>query len=128
MIHHVAIWVSDLEKMKDFYAGYFRGLPNTLYRNPGNGFKSYFLSFGDGSRLELMEMPALGESRNRTDRQFLGFAHLAFSVGDKESVDHLTKRLVDDGYILASGPRMTGDGFYESCVFDPELNRVEITV
>ena len=128
MIHHVAMWVHDLEKMKDFYARYFGGVSNSLYHNPKKEFKSYFLSFGDGSKLELMQMPTVNESHNEINKQFIGFAHIALSVGSKEKVDNLTKNIIEDGYTLASEPRVTGDGFYESCVFDPELNRVEITI
>ena len=58
----------------------------------------------------------------------LGFAHISFSVGDKESVDSLTARLRRDDYAIVDGPRVTGDGFYESAVEDPEGNIVEITV
>ena len=128
MINHVAIWTSDLENIKDFYVKYFNGVANAIYSNPKTGFRSYFITFNDGSRLELMESASVNEIKNNADKQDLGLAHIAFSVGDKESVDQLTDRLIQDGYILASAPRMTGDGYYESCVFDPELNRIEITL
>jgi len=55
-------------------------------------------------------------------------AHLAISVGSKEKVDELTEKLRADGYTVAGNPRLTGDGYYESVVFDPEGNRIEITV
>ena len=54
--------------------------------------------------------------------------HLAFSVGRREKVDQLTERLKSDGYKVLSGPRVTGDGYYESCVAGPEENQIEITV
>ena len=128
MIHHVAIWVFDLERMRDFYVRYFGGVQNSLYHNPQTQFQSYFLSFGNGAELELMQIPTVDETRNNVDKQFTGYAHIAFSAGSKENVDKITKLIVEDGYILAGEPRTTGDGFYESCIFDPELNRVEITV
>lgn len=128
MINHIAVWVSDLEKMKGFYVKYFSGTPNTVYHNQNTGFRSYFLTFANGSRLELMEMPKVHEIKNSTKRQYLGLAHIAFSVGSREAVDSLTERLVNDGFELASAPRTTGDGYYESCIFDPELNRIEITI
>ena len=56
-----------------------------------------------------------------------GFAHLAFSVGSRNEVDALTERLRADGCAVVSGPRVTGDGYYESCVLDAEGNRIEIT-
>ncbi|MCL2034164.1 MAG: VOC family protein [Oscillospiraceae bacterium] len=128
MIHHVAVWVSDLEKMKDFYVKYFNGTSNTLYHNPKKEFWSYFVTFQNGSKLELMKASTVSEGRSDTEKQFTGYTHIAFSTGSAEDVDKLTSRLTGDGYRLANGPRTTGDGFYESCVFDPEGNRVEITV
>ena len=124
MIHHVAIWVSDLENMKDFYVKYFDGISNTLYHNQKTNFKSYFISFENGAKLELMQMPDINETKNSLEKQFIGLAHISFSVGSAEKVDVLTEQLLSDGYTLASAPRMTGDGFYESCILDPESNRV----
>lgn len=54
--------------------------------------------------------------------------HIAFSVGSKEKVDALTDRLKADGYDVISGPRTTGDGYYESCIIGIEGNQVEITI
>ena len=128
MIHHIAVWVADLEKMKNFYVKYFHCTSNDGYTNPKTSFTSYFLTFGDGIKLELMEMPSVAETKNRIDKQFLGLAHIAVSVGSKAHVDQLTDQLVQDGFALASAPRTTGDGYYESCIFDPEFNRIEITI
>ena len=57
-----------------------------------------------------------------------GSIHIAFSVGSKEKVDELTSKLKADGYEVLSGPRTTGDGYYESCIVDLENNQIEITV
>lgn len=54
--------------------------------------------------------------------------HIAFRVGSKEKVDALTKLLKQDGYDVISGPRTTGDGYYESCIIAIEQNQIEITV
>lgn len=54
--------------------------------------------------------------------------HIAFSVGSKEKVDALTERLKIDGFNVVSGPRTTGDGYYESCILGIENNQIEITV
>ena len=40
----------------------------------------------------------------------------------------LTARLKADGLEVLSGPRTTGDGYYESCVLAVEGNQIEITV
>ena len=126
-IEHVAIWCQDLERMRTFYQHYLGAGANNKYTNP-RGFSSYFLRFPASScRLELMQSPEVQESRNYAERQFIGLAHLAFSLGSRAAVDELTQRLQADGYELLSGPRVTGDGYYESCLLDPELNRLELT-
>ena len=126
-IEHVAIWCQDLERMRTFYQHYLGADANNKYTNP-RGFSSYFLRFPASScRLELMQWPEVHESRNDAERQFIGLAHLAFSLGSRAAVDELTQRLQADGYELLSGPRVTGDGYYESCLLDPELNRLELT-
>ena len=96
------------------------------YHNPKTGFRSYFLTFGDGARLELMCRPGMEDAEKTLGRT--GYAHIAFSVGSKEAVDALTRRLKADGYPVLSGPRTTGDGYYESCILGFEGNIIEITV
>lgn len=120
------MYVIDLEGMKDFFVRYFNAVPGGLYHNRRTDFKSYFLSFGDGARLEIMMRPELAEAG--ANHQRLGYVHLAISVGSKERVDALTERLANDGYEVISGPRTTGDGYYESCIAGPEGNIIEITV
>ncbi|HZG85846.1 VOC family protein [Paenibacillus sp.] len=127
-IDHVAVWVSDLEGMKRFYETFFEGTANEKYENPRNRFSSYFLSFASGARLELMTMPTVSEPHRHTaETQGLGYVHMAFSTGSRAKVDELTNRLREAGYAVLSEPRVTGDGYYESVVLDPESNRVEIT-
>jgi lactoylglutathione lyase len=125
-IEDIAMYVCDLEEAKDFFMKYFGAVSNKRYHNPKTGFQSYFLSFEDGSRLEIMSKPELTDSGDLLNR--FGYAHMAFSVGSKEQVDALTMRLKDDGYAVFSGPRTTGDGYYESCILGFEGNLIEITV
>lgn len=125
-IEHVAMYVNDLESAKDFFIKYFGGKSNDEYHNKNTGFRSYFITFSDGSRLEIMNKPGLGDQDNK-DR-CVGYAHIAFSVGSKEKVDELTDRLKKDGHKVLSGPRITGDGYYESCILDTFGNQIEITV
>ena len=125
-IEHVAMYVNDLEAAKDFFVKYLGGSANELYHNKNTGFRSYFISFEDGARLEIMNKPQtedMGKGINRT-----GYIHLAFSVGSKEKVDELTEILKNDGYEVLSGPRTTGDGYYESCILGIEGNQIEITL
>ncbi len=125
-IDHIAMYVSDLEGAKDFFVKYFKAESGELYHNKATGFKSYFLSFKDTTRLEIMTRPEL----DRSERQPFssGLVHLAFSTGSQENVDGLTRRLKEDGFEVISGPRTTGDGYYESCVSGFEGNLIEITV
>ena len=125
-IEHVAMYVNDLEAVRDFFVKYFDAVSNEGYHNVRTGFRSYFLSFYDGARLEIMNRPDMSDDDKALART--GYIHLAFSVGSQENVDALTKRLKADGYEVVSGPRTTGDGYYESCVLGPEGNQIEITV
>ncbi len=127
-IEHIAVWVKDLEAMKAFYVKYFNGNPNSRYTNSKKGFSSYFISFENGARLELMHMPSVPDTKNDCYNQFSGIIHIAFSAGSEENVNIITKSLADDGFQILDGPRKTGDGYYESVVLDPENNRIEITV
>lgn len=126
-IEHLAIWVADLELMRNFYECYFGLASGEKYYNTTKDFTSYFLSFNDGARLELMHRPTI-QDNNRRPQEYMGITHFAISVGSKEKVDALTERLRIDGYIIVGAPRTTGDGYYESVILDPEENRIEITI
>lgn len=126
-IEHVAIWTCDLERLRTFYETYFGARAGPKYTNPARRFESYFLHFASGARLELMTMPSIPTTRNDREMQFTGLVHLAFAVGTGAAADALTDRLRRDGYHVVDGPRRTGDGYYESVVFDPDGNRIEIT-
>lgn len=125
-IEHIAMYVKDLEKTKTFFEIYLNARANAGYHNPKTDFRSYFLSFDDGARLEIMNKPQMQDSLKALTQT--GYIHIAFSVGSKEKVDELTAKLKEDGYEIISGPRITGDGYYESCVVGIEGNQIEITV
>lgn len=125
-IEHVAMYVNDLEGAKEFFEKYFHAVPNELYHNKKTGFRSYFLSFDDGARLEIMNKEVMDDLEKPLNRT--GYAHLTFALGSKEAVDELTKTFKEDGYEVISGPRTTGDGYYESCILGFENNQIEITV
>jgi lactoylglutathione lyase len=120
------MYVNDLEAARDFFVTYLNGVSNGGYHNKSTGFKSYFISFDEGARLEIMNKPMLVDTDKSLNRT--GYAHVAFSVGSKESVDTLTERIKSAGYEVASGPRTTGDGYYESSIVAIEGNQIEITV
>ena len=58
-IEHVAMYVNNLEQAKDFFVGYLDGKANEGYHNQTTDFRSYFISFGDGARLEIMNKPGI---------------------------------------------------------------------
>ncbi|WP_106917346.1 VOC family protein [Chryseobacterium aurantiacum] len=125
-IEHIAIWVKDLEVSREFYQKYFGAISNEKYHNPVKNFESYFLSFDNSCRIEIMTKPDLRKSENSYQFQQLGIIHLAFSAGSKEKVNEITETLRKDGYTVAGEPRTTGDGYYESVILDPENNIIEI--
>lgn len=125
-IEHIAVYVTDLEAARDFFIKYFGAKPNNRYHNLKTDFQSYFLSFDEGMRLEIMSKPKMIDSAKDIDRT--GYAHIAFSLGSIEKVDELTEKLRSDGYKVVSGPRITGDGYYESCIVGLEGNQIELTV
>ena len=125
-IEHIAMYVNDLEKAKDFFVEYFGGRANSEYHNKTTDFRSYFISFDEGARLEIMKKPDVADCEKIRART--GYIHIAFSVGSKEAVDALTERLKQARFEVVSGPRTTGDGYYESCIVAIEDNQIEITV
>ena len=128
ILEHVAIWTDNLEDLKAYYEKYFNAIANNKYRNPSTNFESYFLSFESGARLELMKRPDIPDNLNDTiSKQHAGIIHLAFGVSTTEEVDAKAKQLQNDGFKILSGPRRTGDGYYEFETLDPDNNRLEVT-
>ena len=126
-IDHVAIWTENLEELKDFYSRFFNGIPGEKYINKQNNFQSYFISFNSGSRLELMTMPNIPNNLNNSTKQSKGIIHLAFGLDSVNEVDLKAKEFELNGFQMISGPKITGDGYYEFEIFDPDKNRIEIT-
>lgn len=134
-IAHIALYCSNLEGMKTFFETHFQAVAGSRYHNPSRHFSSYFLQFPPLSaqeescqpscRLELMCQADVQQPRPSS---CLGYAHLALSLGSREAVLAKTKELTDAGYPLLSGPRLTGDGYFESCLQGPENLLLELTV
>ncbi|WP_087022296.1 VOC family protein [Thaumasiovibrio subtropicus] len=123
-LEHTALWATDIERSRAFYQRFFRAESSARYHNPTKAFSSYFLSFAQGGRLELMHTPT---SHPQSPQPTIGWAHMALSVGSEQAVDELTEWIKSEGYCCVDGPRRTGDGYYESVVLDPDGNRIEIT-
>lgn len=127
-LEHVAIWTDNLEKLREYYMKYFGGISNEKYTNDKTQFQSYFLSFKSGARLEIMFMPNIPENKNDTiGAQHRGIIHLAFGVDTTREVEQKARQLEMDGFKILSGPRRTGDGYYEFETLDPDNNRLEVT-
>lgn len=124
-IEHIAMYVNDLERAKEFFVRYFNASPNEGYHNQKTDFRSYFLRFENGARLEIMQKPQMQDGEKTLSRT--GYSHIAFCLGSKAAVNEMTERLKNDGYSVVSGPRTTGDGYYESCIIGFEGNQIEIT-
>ncbi len=130
-LNHVAIWIDQLEHLKDFYCRYFSFQAGERYHNASKGFSSYFLASSDheaGARIELMSMPNIPASANDPIKQATGLIHIAISVGSREAVVALTNTMARNDIRVIDPPHDTGDGYFESCVLDPDGNRVEITI
>ncbi len=136
-INHIAINCKDIDAVKAFFIKYFDAHEGAEYRNPKTGLHSWMLLFTEGStKLELMSWPDMVSgiflpanpsfSAARHHRQ--GLVHLSISVASKQRVDMLTAQLEVDGYRRTSGPRTTGDGYYESSILGPENIEIEITI
>ena len=125
-IEHIAMYVNDLDAARAFFVRYFNATSNEGYHNKTTDFRSYFLSFEDGARLEIMKKPVMEDCQKTLSRT--GYVHIAFSLGSKDAVNILTEKMKHDGYDVVNGPRTTGDGYYESCIIGIEGNQIEITV
>ncbi|CAM6347716.1 VOC family protein [Citrobacter portucalensis] len=123
-IAHMALWTQDLEQQARFWVSFFDGKINEKYRSKTNpGFESYFVKIGEEIAIELMTKPGL--IGQQSDNNRCGWVHLAISVGGNENVDAIALQTQEQG-ILVSGPRTTGDGYYEAVIKDPDGNLIEI--
>ncbi|MBR6989658.1 MAG: VOC family protein [Bacteroidaceae bacterium] len=125
-IEHIAINVRNLEQTCNFFVHYFGAQSNADYHNPITGLRSYFLTFDSGARLEIMNWPNM--HGGDFDKHLYGYTHICMSIGSREAVDELTARLIADGYRHVSGPRVTGEGYYESCILLDEGEELELTI
>lgn len=117
-ISHAALWVADLDRARHFYQRWFHAESGPLYTSATRPFRSHFLSLEVGPRLEIMTAPAEAARP----------AHVAVSLGSRGAVDELASRMGSAGVPVASGPRYTGEGYYEAVILDSEGIPLEITI
>jgi lactoylglutathione lyase len=128
LIDHIAVWTNDIEKLREYYTRFFNAVPGGLYENRETGFRSYFLSFGEGSRLEIMQKPGIPGNMNDTEGPgHAGIIHIAFRMDDMKTVIFKARELEKAGFRILRGPRKTGDGYFEFETLDPDNNRIEVT-
>lgn len=126
-IDHIALYCLDLEAMRTFFIQHFGCRSNDMYHNPKTGLKTYILTFPEGkTRLEIMSHPQVTTLSGGLYRA--GYIHLSLAVGSEENVVAKTRELTVAGYECISGPRVTGDGYFESALIGPEGIFIEITV
>jgi lactoylglutathione lyase len=122
-IEHLALWSEDIERLRQFYERYLGAQAGGLYRSKNQPLISYFLTFCGGARLEIMTSPQLDA---RPTGRRVGLAHFALRVGSREHVDQLVERLRLEKVEIAGEPRLTGDGYYEAIILDPDGNSIEL--
>lgn len=131
ILEHIAIWTRNIDVLKDFYVKYFGAAHKEKYVSTedfGEHFESYFLSFDNDCRLELMQMARIPAGDAAGGNETLGMTHFSFAMESRQELDALAARIEADGHRLIGKPHTTGDGFYEACVLDPDGNRVEFAV
>lgn len=125
-ITHVALWTADLDRLCTFWETTFGAVSGALYESRNRpGFSSRFLTLKGGPSIEIMQGPWIAASDAIAERA--GYAHIALSLGSREAVDEMAESAASKG-ILVAPARMTGDGFYEAVLRDPDGNLIEITV
>ncbi|MDQ0318067.1 lactoylglutathione lyase [Pararhizobium capsulatum DSM 1112] len=125
-IGHVALWTQDIERLSSFWAETFGAKIGERYESARRqGFVSRFLSLADGPTIEIMQGPWIDAAGGMPERA--GYAHIALSLGSRGAVDALAA-VAARRDILVSPPRMTGDGFYEAVLTDPDGNIIEIMI
>ncbi len=124
-IAHIALWTLELDDAAQFWQRYFDATIGDAYHSKNRpGFISRFVRLpAAGGEIELMTGPWL---HPETPAERIGWDHIAISLGSAEAVDVLAARCRADD-CLKSGPRMTGDGFYEAVIVMPDGTPVEIT-
>ncbi|MGI6110407.1 MAG: VOC family protein [Eubacteriaceae bacterium] len=123
-IDHISMFATRPEEVKAFYVKYFGATPSKEFIDTESGLPSYYLTFDDGSRVEILNRPEITRmAKNHID---LGYIRVSYMLDSREEVDKLANRLQSDGYAIIQQPKETPDGFYDCVVLDPDDNQIVI--
>jgi lactoylglutathione lyase len=124
-IAHIALWTRDLKESATFWRRYFDAEVGDIYQSKRRpGFISCLVTLpGDCVKIELMTAPWIADVPGE---EFVGWDHVAISLGSAAAVEEMAARCDVDGRLL-SPARTTGDGFYEAVISTPDGTRIEIT-
>lgn len=120
-LQHIAFWTNDIGRAIRFYQQHFQG--KVLFSHTDGDFSCTFISICNSVRLELMHKPGLPEEQ-LGDR--VGYSHLSLDVGSRTEVNRLTDYFLTQGVPLEKCKVQYDDGYYESSVFDPDGNIIEL--
>jgi catechol 2,3-dioxygenase-like lactoylglutathione lyase family enzyme len=126
-LHHVEIWVPDLDRAVVSFGWLLDALGYTLFQSWDNG-RSWQL--GD-TYLVFEQSPAL--TTDRHDRCRPGLNHLAFHVADRDTVEALAAKAAEHGWRLMfpdRHPHAGGEQHYAAYLenidgFEVELVAIE---
>ena len=118
------MYVRDLEVVKEFYIR-FLGQKRENYIIIQNRTEKLFSVVWWGNKAGTDESAGNAGSEESVGADGL-YPYRNFSGKQRESGCY-HRKTVWGGYDVLSGPRITGDGYYESTVLGPEDNQIEIT-
>lgn len=122
-IHHIELYVSDLEKSMEFWSWFLSDLGYDLYQEWDKG-QSYILEDSYivfvQTEERFMEIPY--------HRCGVGLNHLAFHAESRDEVDEMTEKLIHRGIKILyedRHPFAGGEDYYAVFFEDPDRIKVE---
>lgn len=123
MIHHIELYVSDLEASKRFWGWFLGELGYEPFQKWDSGISwkkdDFYLVFVQAEERFLEQ----GFHRRR-----IGLNHLAFHAESREQVDMMTEKLLERGYHVLYRDRhpYAGGAHYAVYAEDPDRIKVEL--
>ncbi len=124
MVHHIEIYVSDLERSISFWTPFLAHLGYEPDRWPGG------MNYVKGEEAYLCFLPAPSEHVSAGyHRKRVGLNHLAFTGRSREHVDEIAAWVRENGYTLLyedRHPYAGGRSYYTLFCEDPDRIKVEV--